>query len=148
MVCESCKCFESGSYWQDEASTSRGAQFIGAPATTTARGDDDCSVVQDDASFSTLRASEVTTKSRQVSEILFGLSSQCSLLLPTLLQPISLTLELSGTVLLLVAVRSRIPIPKDLLDMDKLAVIEQHSLPDKNFIFPVRVQADIKQCKF
>ena len=54
VVCESYKCFEFGSHWQDEASTSRGAQLFGAPAAKTARGDDYRSGVPDDASFSTL----------------------------------------------------------------------------------------------
>ena len=58
-------CFESGSHWQDEASTSRGAQLFGAPAAKTARGDDDRSGVPDDASSSTLG-----TESRRVLEIL------------------------------------------------------------------------------
>ena len=46
-----------------------GHSFFGAPAAKTVRGDDDRSVVQDVASFSTLGASKVATESRQVSEI-------------------------------------------------------------------------------
>ena len=62
------KCFESDSHWQDEASTCRGAQLFRSTCCKTARGDDDCPVVQDDASFSTLGANKVATESRQVSE--------------------------------------------------------------------------------
>ena len=47
-----------------------GHSFIGAPAIKVAHGDEDRSVVQDDASFSTLGASYVATEYRQVSEIL------------------------------------------------------------------------------
>ena len=54
-----------GSHWQDEVSTSRGAQLFGAPAAKTARGDDDRSGVPDDASFSTMG-----TESRRVLEVL------------------------------------------------------------------------------
>ena len=47
-----------------------GHSFFGAPAAKTARGNDDCFGVQDDASFLTLRVSYVATESRQLSEIL------------------------------------------------------------------------------
>ncbi|XP_065197012.1 52 kDa repressor of the inhibitor of the protein kinase-like [Sycon ciliatum] len=40
------------------------------------------------------------------------------------------------------------PVPRNLPDTDKISVIENHCAPQKDFIFPVRVQTDGKQRRF
>ena len=90
----------------------QGHSFLGAPAAKTAFGSDDRSVVQDEASFRHRERAKLLLKVDRCQKFLFSSSSQRSVLLPVVLELICLTLELAGTVLLLVAVHSRIPCPR------------------------------------
>ena len=105
----------------------------------TVRGDDDRSVVQDDASFSTLGASEVATESKQVSvQPVVAAQYSVASAAPTHFSDIGACwhgITVGGGAL-------EDSHAQDLPDVDKLAVIEQHFLPDKNFGLPVKLTAN------
>ena len=114
-----------------------GHNFFGAHAAKTAHCDDDRSSVQDNTSYLTVGTSKVATESRQVSEI----PAQPIVAAHSVANAAPAPFSGIGACWHGLTARGRplcYPMPRILPDMEKLAVIEQHFLLDKNFDFPVR----------